>query len=245
MPNVRELESLIHYGIPNSSGWLNESGFSGIKPSNYWTSTPHPDMSKAFILSIATGIQNLAPMKKVNSVLPVRGVSTGNPYAVPQSGQTEVHAPGDDADMQSGVVWPESRFIDHGDGTITDRLTGLMWLRDGTCMGKQAWNTSLVATTGFNTAPGQFNCTGYSGTYSDWRMPNIRELESLINYGVADSSAWLNTNGFINIQSSFYWSSTSNINKKAQPFVQDFQKTKKILKKQSSKLYVLPVRGPK
>ena len=45
------------------------------------------------------------------------------------TGQTESYAPGDDGDLKKGVAWPEARFIDNGDGTVTDGLTGLTWLK--------------------------------------------------------------------------------------------------------------------
>ena len=41
---------------------------------------------------------------------------------------------GQDGDIQAGVAWPSPRFVDNGDGTITDMLTGLMWLKDAGCL---------------------------------------------------------------------------------------------------------------
>ena len=43
---------------------------------------------------------------------------------------------GQDGELQAGVAWPEPRFIDNRDGTVTDNLTGLMWLKDAGCMGQ-------------------------------------------------------------------------------------------------------------
>jgi hypothetical protein len=46
--------------------------------------------------------------------------------------------------------------------------------------------------------------------HNDWHLPNVNELESLVNAGQSDSTGWLNTQGFINVQAEYYWSSTSN-----------------------------------
>lgn len=45
---------------------------------------------------------------------------------LPKTGQTTSYAPGDDGELQVGLAWPEPRFSDNGDGTVTDHLTGLM-----------------------------------------------------------------------------------------------------------------------
>jgi hypothetical protein len=43
----------------------------------------------------------------------------------------------------------------------------------------------------------------------DWRLPNVNELESLIHAGQPNSATWLNTQGFTNVQSDDYWSSST------------------------------------
>ena len=68
----------------------------------------------------------------------------GNPAEIARTGQTISYASGDDGDVQAGVAWPDPRFTDNGDGTITDNLTGLMWLKDANCFGSQTWTNALV-----------------------------------------------------------------------------------------------------
>lgn len=49
---------------------------------------------------------------------------------LPKTGQTTSYYSGDDGEIQAGVDWPNPRFTDHGNGTVTDKLTGLMWIKE-------------------------------------------------------------------------------------------------------------------
>ena len=51
------------------------------------------------------------------------------------TGQTTSYADGDDGDIQAGVQFPAVRFRDNGNGTVTDRQTNLIWLKDASCLG--------------------------------------------------------------------------------------------------------------
>jgi len=61
-------------------------------------------------------------------------------------------------------------FTDNGDGTITDNATGLMWMQDDNGEGV-LWQESLSYAEGME----------YAG-YSDWRMPDAKELQSIVDY---------------------------------------------------------------
>ena len=52
---------------------------------------------------------------------------------IPKTGQTTSYETGDDGELEKGVLWPDPRFTDNGNGTATDKLTGLIWLNYGTC----------------------------------------------------------------------------------------------------------------
>ena len=116
---------------------------------------------------------------------------------------------GEDGEFQAGVAWPTPRFTDNGDGTVTDNLTDLMWLKDANCpLGTKTWQQALdwVANP-LNS--GGIACSGYTaGTFTDWRLPNIRELLSLVDYG-QKSPVLPPANPFVNVQLLRYWSSTS------------------------------------
>ncbi|MBJ6751675.1 Lcl domain-containing protein [Geomonas anaerohicana] len=131
---------------------------------------------------------------------------------IPQTGQVTSYAAGDDGAIQTGVAWPNPRFTDNGDQTITDNLTGLMWEKNaykgnydkaanGVIVGTFTWQTALD-TAAF------YNNISYLG-YSDWRLPNINELKSLLNMGAPDQSQWLMSQGFTNVLNQPYRTSTS------------------------------------
>jgi uncharacterized repeat protein (TIGR02543 family) len=140
--------------------------------------------------------------------------------SLPRTGQTSAYATGDDGDIQSGVAWPEPRFTDNEDGTITDNLTGLTWLKDATCLGEHAWSDepdsypARAAIADLNANPGNYACTGYTGDHTDWRLPSINELYSLVNIGAENCALWLLDRGFQDVEHAStydrYWTDTEN-----------------------------------
>jgi len=114
---------------------------------------------------------------------------------------------GQDCEFQRGRVWPIPRFFVNRDGTVTDRLTGLMWLRDGACLGVETWAGALAAAKAFN-ADGSRRC-GYSGSNHDWRLPAVDELAGLFNAGEAEPADYLNLQGMANVQRGGYWSAST------------------------------------
>ena len=142
---------------------------------------------------------------------------------LPKTGQQTVYTPNDDGALQIGVAWPAPRFTNNSDGTVTDNLTGLIWLRNGNCANTTVkWDTvfTYVAELNSSGTMNANNCgdTSNGGSHqTDWRVPNVNELESLLDLEQAIVAAWLNTQGFINIPgdppigdySERYWSSTT------------------------------------
>ena len=125
---------------------------------------------------------------------------------VPKTGQTTSYATGDDGDLEMGVEWPSPRFTDNEDGTVTDNLTGLIWLENADCFGPRDWWTALSDANGL--ASGSCELTDGSSA-GDWRLPNVREMLSLIDYGVYDGLVLPDGHPFTGVQSSYYWSSTT------------------------------------
>jgi hypothetical protein len=107
----------------------------------------------------------------------------------------EAHA-GQTCNDRINQTAPTSRYTDHGDGTVTDTRTGLMWQRcmmgyaysDNSTPGNLAddactpsatvtylWQEALQGVADANAAG------GFAG-FSDWRVANIRELISLVEH---------------------------------------------------------------
>ena len=146
--------------------------------------------------------------------------SAGSPAPVAKTGAgdlpsyTEVEGEDGHASMRKGVAWPNPRFTNNGNGTVTDNLTGLIWLEDANAFGTRPWTNALTDCATLNS--GEHGLTDGS-VEGDWRLPNVQELHSLIDYG-RDSPALCNTAGtgqwtegdpFTVVQSSGYWSSTT------------------------------------
>jgi hypothetical protein len=110
------------------------------------------------------------------------------------------------------LVWPVSPDpqvdrenggrLASGDAGVRDRRTGLLWSRDADPLGRATtWPEALAAIA-------DLNRRGLGGR-NDWRLPNIRELESLVDLG-AHSPALPGGHPFVNVQDA-YWSSTTSV----------------------------------
>ena len=129
------------------------------------------------------------------------------PAPVPKTGQTTSYATGDDGDLERGVEKPplKDRFTDNGDGTVTDNLTGLIWLKNADCFGSRTWHEALSDSNGLSS--GECGLTDGSNV-GDWRLPNRFELESLL-----DLNNWMPAivfpSPFQLVQWYPYWTSTN------------------------------------
>ena len=97
--------------------------------------------------------------------------------------------------------WTGVRFTDNDDGTVTDNLTGLMWAKNANAEGLITWAAALTY------------CNDLvlpASGYTDWRLPNINELYSLVDPTQSSPALPAGYSGyFTNVQSTYYWSSTT------------------------------------
>jgi hypothetical protein len=225
LPNINELESLVDVSqsqpaLPAGNPFTHVPGGASV---NYWSSTPYYGFSNGFSASwvinfsdggyINDGVAN-AMASANNGVWAVKGAGQ-----LQATGYLEAVAPGDDGSLQTGVHFPYPRYIENSDGTVTDTLTGLVWLKqaDAICL---PWADAVAAVNGL--ASGQYGLTDGS-VAGDWRMPTRNELQSLSDRMQAPMSDYLNNNfyyasdgslyepavftGFQTAQ--FYWTSTT------------------------------------
>ncbi len=98
-------------------------------------------------------------------------------------------------------------YTDNGDGTATDPTTGLTWMR---CSVGQTWTGNTCSSTASTSTWAQANAlTGtvsFAGQ-SDWRLPSIRELQTIVDRP-SDGSV-IDTVIFPNTTMSDFWTSTS------------------------------------
>ena len=239
LPTVNELKSLVNYGAPDSAQWLNSEGFLNMQSTYYWSATSYlGTATKTWMITLINGVEKIGS-SNTGYILPVRIV---NSDSLPKTGQTVIYNPADETYIQEKIEWPAPRFTDNGDGTVMDSLTGLMWLKDAGCL-KNRWNDSLNIIVDFNTNAQRYACSGYSANYNDWRMPNVKELESMINYDVSNAAGWLNSAGFTNVKYSSYWSSTTSRKSASLAWMMNMKKSGKLLQNKKSTFYAWPVRG--
>jgi hypothetical protein len=117
-----------------------------------------------------------------------------------------------------------NRYVNCGNGTVTDTHTGLIWLQDAGCLGSLPWAEANQAAAALES--GQCGLTDGSKS-GDWRLPSNAEWQAMVdaaknhpqlqctNPTLTDDSGSRcfgdgTASSFLNVTSDQYWSSTSN-----------------------------------
>jgi len=127
--------------------------------------------------------------------------------------------------VQSSV---RAEFINHGDGTVTDTETGLMWQQN--TASPMDWRNALVYAEELELAG-----------HSDWRLPDRNELQSLVDY--SRNNLAIDPEAFPGTRSSGYWSSTTYANNNAYAWYVGFSYGGVYIYPKHNYLYARAVRG--
>lgn len=170
------------------------------------------------------------------------GMNCGGRWYHPDTGQ-HVHystAPGDDSHYNPAAVQPGYTVLNPvGVSSVTvDNVTGLIWVTNMVDAGvpytsSSTWENALTLCEDLN----------YAG-YTDWRLPDVRELASIVDFGKATAPR-INTTYFLNTASGYYWISTTYAPLSTSAWVIDFNSGNLSTGVKTVKYYVKCVRaGP-
>jgi hypothetical protein len=152
------------------------------------------------------------------TVIDTKTTTTTTAFSLPDTGQTISYTTtfGEDADYS---INPPS-YSDNGDGTVTDNVTGLMWQQED----DDTTYNWYEATGKYDATDNLFSthvCDSLSlAGHSDWRLPDEKELLSIVNYD--SSNPAIDTIYFPNTNSSGYWTSTTCANSTSRAWGVDF-----------------------
>ena len=215
VPTIKELYSLILFDGQDPSGMDNQPGELSVVPfiDNRVFGFNSGDMQAGERLIDA---QYLTSTKYVSTTMNnaqetvfgvnfidgrIKGYGLGNP-----SGEKTFYVL-----LVRGENYGDNNFVDNGDRTITDTATGLTWQQ-----------TDSIKTMDWPSALNYCESLTFAG-HSDWRLPNVKELQSIVDYSrspeTSNSAAIAPlfittqiTNEAPQLDYANYWSSTTHLN---------------------------------
>ena len=138
---------------------------------------------------------------------------TTNIASVASTGATSSQRDGDDAFFSAGVTADGERFTDNGDGSFRDNLTGLVWMGLRDCIVRHTWPNAIDYARALEANSGPCPSLNDGSVVGDWRLPNIKELQSLVDFAnntpALASGIPYSGNNFADFPWDQYWSSTT------------------------------------
>lgn len=170
LPDSHELFGILDH---DKNPAINYQVFTNNNAEYWWTSqTRFDDTTKVWVVNSGGGIGAHAKNETISA-----------------GGTRRIHTR-----CVKNVIWQQI-YVDNGNGTITDKKTGLIWQKIPLSTTKN-WFQALYYAENL----------AFAG-YDDWRLPNIKELQSISEINFANPS--VNPTFFPSTNSSIYWSSTT------------------------------------
>lgn len=195
IPSPFDLQSLVNYGASSGVVAIDSNWFTA-KSAGYFTSAQYLDGGGTYRWRVDFG----------------RGIVTG---VVDQWASAELR-------LMRAATPVATRFSYSSDGSeVTDAQTGLVWQR---CSAGQTWSSSTSTCTGGASVYAHADALAYAKTQSGWRLPNVKELYSVVKtttvVPAADATAFPsmpNTTGVA------YWTSTPDVQSPASAWGVEFK----------------------
>lgn len=178
MPTIKELYSLILFSGKNGQGFTSTAGFVPFLDTRYFGFAYGSGVGTERVIDCQDWSTTEYVSTTMNGDATVFGVNfadgriKGYPKYQPGSGG----AVGNSLYVRyvrGNPAYGANDFVDGGDGTVTDRATGLAWARADSGTG-MSWQDALAWVAAKN-------AERYLG-HDDWRLPTVKELQSLLDY---------------------------------------------------------------
>ena len=217
LPNKNELASLID-ASQISPPLPAQHPFDNVQTSfSYWSSSTNVNFAyEAWAVGMYSGsVDDEYGKTSAGNVWPVRGGQSGTlgSLIIYKTGQNVCYnasgnvidctGTGQDGELKAGAAWPNPRFTDNANQTVTDNMTGLVWSKDANHAGAtKTWQQALDYIKTLNSAD------NLNPLYNGWRLPNRNELASLIDSSQSNP-ALSSGHPFVNVQTDHYWTSST------------------------------------
>jgi PKD repeat protein len=172
MPTIKELYSLAEFTGANGQSFTNTAGYIPFIDTNYFGFAYGPGTSDN-VGSRVIDAQDWSATPYVSTVMNGQAATFGFNFT---DGRIKGYPPANSnyvRYVRGNTSYGLNNFVNNGDGTITDKATRLMWSRSDSGAGMN-WSNALAWVQAQNAAK-------YLG-YNDWRLPNSKELQTIVDY---------------------------------------------------------------